>query len=57
MVLGDKRLSSDIVQEKGWKQLTNTDELETICKKILSQNPKQVFLSIIKFFSFYFILF
>ncbi|CAB4438225.1 unnamed protein product [Rhizophagus irregularis] len=42
MVLGDKRLCHDIVQEKGWKQLTNTDELEIICKNILSKNPKQV---------------
>lgn len=52
MVLGDKRLCHDIVQEKGWKQLTNTDELEIICKNILSKNPKQVnyyFLLIIDF--------
>ncbi|RIA88294.1 B subunit of glutamyl-tRNA amidotransferase [Glomus cerebriforme] len=42
MVSGDKRLSSDIIQEKGWKQLTNMNELEIICKNILSQNPEQV---------------
>jgi len=42
MILGDKRLSPEIIQEKGWKQLTNKDELEIICKNILLKKPKQV---------------
>ncbi|CAG8618634.1 11220_t:CDS:10 [Funneliformis mosseae] len=43
MISGEKRLTPDIIQEKGWKQLTNMDELETICKNIISKNSEQVY--------------
>jgi len=60
MILGDKCLSHEIIQEKGWKQLTNKDELEIICKNILSQNSKQVkwllFLLVIGFFLIFWLI-
>ncbi|CAG8580123.1 17496_t:CDS:10, partial [Acaulospora morrowiae] len=40
MVSGDKRLAPEIIEEKDWKQITDVNALEAICKEILSQNPE-----------------
>jgi Asp-tRNA(Asn)/Glu-tRNA(Gln) amidotransferase B subunit len=44
MFEGDNRSPNEIIAEKGWTQLPDTIDLEGLCKKILEQNPKEVFL-------------
>ncbi|CAG8538052.1 14836_t:CDS:10 [Acaulospora colombiana] len=42
MVSGDRRLAPEIIQENDWKQITDINALELICRDILSQNPENV---------------
>ncbi|KAF9958115.1 hypothetical protein BGZ72_000859 [Mortierella alpina] len=42
MVEGDPRSASEIVEEKGWKQMDNQDELGQMCEAIMAQYPDKV---------------
>jgi aspartyl-tRNA(Asn)/glutamyl-tRNA(Gln) amidotransferase subunit B len=42
MFEGDSRHPNEIITEKGWTQLPNTIDLESLCKRIIEQNPKEV---------------
>ncbi|MDR1561250.1 MAG: Asp-tRNA(Asn)/Glu-tRNA(Gln) amidotransferase subunit GatB [Holosporaceae bacterium] len=33
---------SDIIEEKGWKQITNSDEIKTVIIQLLDENPEKV---------------
>jgi Asp-tRNA(Asn)/Glu-tRNA(Gln) amidotransferase B subunit len=39
---GDNRSPHEIVTSKGWTQLSNTFDLESLCLTIIRQNPKEV---------------
>lgn len=42
MFKGDKRNAKDIIEEKGWIQNSDHENLTELCKKILEESPKQV---------------
>ncbi|KAF9355395.1 hypothetical protein BGX26_006611 [Mortierella sp. AD094] len=42
MIEGDSRDANTIVEEKGWKQMGNRDELEQLCDAILAKFPEKV---------------
>ncbi|KAF9283707.1 hypothetical protein BGZ68_005196 [Mortierella alpina] len=42
MVEGDSRNAREIVEEKGWKQMDNQDELGQMCDTIMAQYPDKV---------------
>ncbi|CAO3574748.1 unnamed protein product [Mortierella alpina] len=42
MVEGDSRNASEIVEEKGWKQMDNQDELGQMCDAIMARYPDKV---------------
>ncbi|KAF9435426.1 hypothetical protein BGZ76_006315 [Entomortierella beljakovae] len=42
MIEGDKRVATEIIKEKGWKQLDDREELERLCEMILAKHPDKV---------------
>ncbi|KAG0230875.1 Aspartyl/glutamyl-tRNA amidotransferase subunit B [Mortierella sp. GBAus27b] len=42
MIEGDSRDANTIVEEKGWKQLNNREELDNLCDDILAKYPEKV---------------
>ncbi|KAF9989275.1 hypothetical protein BGZ75_006960 [Mortierella antarctica] len=42
MVEGDSRSASEIVEEKGWRQMDNQSELGQMCDTIMAQYPDKV---------------
>ncbi|KAF9984931.1 hypothetical protein BGZ65_012204 [Modicella reniformis] len=42
MIEGDTRDADAIVEEKGWKQVNNREELETMCDDILAKYPEKM---------------
>ncbi|KAF9998128.1 hypothetical protein BGZ79_008193 [Entomortierella chlamydospora] len=42
MIDGDSRDANAIVEEKGWKQMDNRDELDQLCDTILEKFPEKV---------------
>lgn len=42
MIGGDSRDANAIVEEKGWKQMNNQEELDTMCDDILAKYPEKV---------------
>ena len=42
MFQGDTRMAAEIVEEKQWKQLSDPDKIRSICEKLISKNPAQV---------------
>ncbi|KAF9197513.1 hypothetical protein BGZ49_002010, partial [Haplosporangium sp. Z 27] len=41
MIEGDKRDANAIVEEKGWKQINDRDEMEKLCDVILAKYPEK----------------
>lgn len=42
MIEGDNRDANAIIEEKGWKQVNNREELDTMCDNILAKYPEKV---------------
>ncbi|KAG9303732.1 hypothetical protein G9A89_018629 [Geosiphon pyriformis] len=42
MIDGDKRLAHEIVEEKKWRQITDINELQIVCEKVIAHNPKEI---------------
>ncbi|KAF9363477.1 hypothetical protein BGX34_004053 [Mortierella sp. NVP85] len=42
MIEGDDRDANAIIEEKGWKQVNNREELDTMCDNILAKYPEKV---------------